>query len=64
MTFWKWKNYGDSKKVNGCRGGAKMNRQNTDDFQGSETAWNSAISIQDHHQRNTVWFDYDEHMLL
>ena len=37
MTFWKWQNYGDSKKINGCWGGAETNRQSTEDFQGSET---------------------------
>ena len=39
MTFWKSQSCGDIKKISGCHGLKEggMNRQSTEDFQGSET---------------------------
>lgn len=32
MTFWKWKNYGDSRKDSGCQGLVEKGRINREDF--------------------------------
>lgn len=46
MTFWKKRNYGDTKKITGCQGGGIRNEQvNTGDFKSYEASLYGAIMV-------------------
>ena len=44
-TFWKWANYGDSRKIRNWRGDGCIKRQSTKDFEGSENTLYDTVTM-------------------